>query len=86
MASLQMFDRTAKRPGNSGHVPFRTIQEPEAMSEPPLTDDLLPVISEVAYFRAQRRDFAPGHELDDWIAAEQEVIAWHYPVGDSDRA
>jgi hypothetical protein len=25
-----------------------------------------------AYFRAQRRGFAPGAELDDWLAAEAE--------------
>ena len=26
-----------------------------------------------AYYRAQERGFAPGHELDDWVAAEAEV-------------
>jgi len=31
------------------------------------------LIAEAAYFRAQQRDFAPGHELEDWLAAEQEV-------------
>ena len=30
-------------------------------------------IREAAYFKAQRRGFAPGHELEDWVAAEQEV-------------
>ncbi|WP_295439193.1 DUF2934 domain-containing protein [uncultured Thiodictyon sp.] len=45
----------------------------------------MPVISQAAYFRAQRRGFAPGHEVDDWIAAEQEVIAWHYSVDDAAR-
>ena len=30
-------------------------------------------IAEAAYFRAQRRGFAPGHELEDWQAAEAEV-------------
>jgi|APFre7841882724_1041349.scaffolds.fasta_scaffold66255_3 hypothetical protein len=25
-----------------------------------------------AYFRAEQRGFAPGHALDDWLAAEQE--------------
>ena len=29
-------------------------------------------IAERAYFRAERRGFAPGHELDDWLAAEAE--------------
>jgi hypothetical protein len=31
------------------------------------------LIAESAYFRAQRRGFAPGHELEDWVAAEEEV-------------
>ena len=25
-----------------------------------------------AYYRAERRGFAPGNELDDWLAAEQQ--------------
>ncbi|HEY6642807.1 DUF2934 domain-containing protein [Povalibacter sp.] len=28
-----------------------------------------------AYWRAASRQFAPGHELDDWLAAESEVDA-----------
>lgn len=31
------------------------------------------MIAEGAYFRAQRRHFLPGHELEDWLAAEAEV-------------
>ena len=30
-------------------------------------------IAEAAYFNAERRGFAPGHELDDWFAAENEI-------------
>jgi hypothetical protein len=26
-----------------------------------------------AYFRAERRDFLPGHEIDDWLAAEDAL-------------
>ena len=26
-----------------------------------------------AYFKAERRGFAPDHELDDWLAAEHEI-------------
>lgn len=26
-----------------------------------------------AYYRAERRGFAPGYELDDWLAAEAEI-------------
>jgi hypothetical protein len=30
-------------------------------------------IAEAAYWRAERRGFAPGNELDDWLSAEKEV-------------
>jgi hypothetical protein len=33
------------------------------------------IIAQAAYFRAQRRDFEAGHELEDWLAAEAEVDA-----------
>jgi len=31
------------------------------------------LIAEAAYLRAERRGFVPGHETDDWLAAEAEV-------------
>jgi hypothetical protein len=31
------------------------------------------LIEKAAYSRAERRNFAPGHELEDWLAAETEV-------------
>jgi hypothetical protein len=31
------------------------------------------MIARAAYFRAERRNFAPGHEQEDWAAAEAEV-------------
>ena len=33
----------------------------------------LQMIAEAAYFRAEARGFAPGHETEDWLAAEAEV-------------
>jgi Protein of unknown function (DUF2934) len=33
------------------------------------------MIAEGAYLRAERRGFAPGHEEEDWLAAEAEVNA-----------
>ena len=30
-------------------------------------------IAEAAYWRAERRGFVAGQELDDWLAAEKEV-------------
>jgi len=32
-------------------------------------------IAEAAYFRAEGRNFEPGHELEDWVEAESEVMA-----------
>jgi hypothetical protein len=31
------------------------------------------LIAECAYYRAERRAFEPGHEVEDWCAAESEV-------------
>jgi hypothetical protein len=31
------------------------------------------LIREAAYFRAEQRGFVPGHEIDDWLAAEREL-------------
>lgn len=36
-------------------------------------DDRRAMIAEAAYLRAERRGFAPGHETEDWLAAEVEV-------------
>jgi hypothetical protein len=33
------------------------------------------LIAETAFFRAETRGFAPGHEIEDWLAAESEVDA-----------
>lgn len=30
-------------------------------------------VAECAYFKAEARGFVPGHEMDDWLAAETEV-------------
>ncbi|MFZ2449460.1 MAG: DUF2934 domain-containing protein [Methylovulum miyakonense] len=30
-------------------------------------------VSELAYYKAKNRGFEPGHELEDWFAAEQEL-------------
>jgi hypothetical protein len=37
--------------------------------------ELTGTVAERAYFRALHRGFAPGHELEDWLAAEREVAA-----------
>jgi len=37
------------------------------------TIDRFAWVSATAYAIAQRRGFAPGHELDDWLEAEKQV-------------
>lgn len=42
----------------------------------PITaEDRRRMIAERAYLRAERRGFAPGGEVEDWLAAEAEVDA-----------
>ena len=43
--------------------------------------DFTALIAERAYLRAERRGFVPGFELDDWLAAEREVIGDVPPAG-----
>jgi hypothetical protein len=31
-------------------------------------------IAELAFLKAESRGFEPGHELDDWLEAEQEFL------------
>ena len=31
------------------------------------------MITEAAYYIAEQRGFEPGHELDDWLAAEAQI-------------
>lgn len=42
---------------------------------PASSEQMHPVISVAAYFGAERRNFEPGHELDDWLDAEAEVMS-----------
>jgi DUF2934 family protein len=35
------------------------------------------LIAELAYFRALKRGFQPGHEMEDWLEAEAEFEQRH---------
>ena len=45
--------------------PAWEVTEPERRS----------MVSEAAYYRSAARGFAPGYELEDWLAAEAEIEA-----------
>jgi Protein of unknown function (DUF2934) len=42
---------------------------------PRISEDRNARIAEAAYFIGMHRGFSPGHELEDWLAAENEVDA-----------
>lgn len=46
--------------------------------ETPVADHRVKVAL-AAYFIAQKRGFEPGHELDDWLAAEAQLAAGGQP-------
>jgi hypothetical protein len=37
-------------------------------------EEIRQLIAEAAYYRAKQRGFTPGHELEDWVQAESEVM------------
>lgn len=41
---------------------------------PQSPEELRKQIEEAAYYRAKQRGFTPGHELEDWVQAESEVL------------
>jgi hypothetical protein len=47
----------------------------EAAETRMIAEDLQRDIAVAAYYRAQARGFAPGGALEDWLAAEREVLA-----------
>jgi hypothetical protein len=47
---------------------------PEAPGETICLPDGDARIAELAYYKAERRGFEPGHELDAWLEAEREFL------------
>jgi hypothetical protein len=35
-------------------------------------------IAITAYYKAEKRNFTPGHELNDWLIAEKECDVFRY--------
>jgi len=46
---------------------------PEKTALPLESADLNAMIAELAYYKAESRGFAPGHEMEDWLEAEREL-------------
>ena len=50
-----------------------TASQLERREIPSFSENREARIAEAAYWRAERRGFGAGQELDDWLAAEKEV-------------
>ena len=56
-------------------IPFntenKTVTHAEALAR---VDQLRIMINDSAYFLAEKRGFVSGHELEDWVKAELEIL------------
>jgi hypothetical protein len=64
--------REAERPDPVLKTAANTAADAAAV---PSDAELLEMISEAAYYRAEKRGFSPGLEVEDWAHAEAEVRA-----------
>jgi len=69
------FGASPRNPENNlGKLTHSEVPYYAIAAEPPyFRDDRHAAIAEAAYYRAERRGFAPGHELEDWLAAEAQI-------------
>ena len=68
--------RKAASPALTESAVLVMLESAEPATDPaaPMSADLRrELVAAEAYFRAERRGFAPGHELEDWVAAEAAV-------------
>jgi hypothetical protein len=59
----------ASRPSARASRTRGTTSEGNSMQAPSREQ----MIAEAAYYRAEQRGFAPGHEMADWLLAEADV-------------
>lgn len=62
--------RTAAAKSGEQHANVANMAQAEAASRAASRRSM---VAEAAYYRAERRGFLPGHELEDWFAAEIEI-------------
>lgn len=62
--------REAEKPKMSGKSAGNENKTPIEQKN---MDQQTNMIAEAAYYRAEIREFAPGHEMEDWLEAEKEI-------------
>jgi hypothetical protein len=65
------------RPAAAAPAPRETPRPQARPVEAPTGEARYRWIAHAAYLRAEKRGFAPGQEIDDWLAAEAEFLATH---------
>jgi Protein of unknown function (DUF2934) len=79
LSAAESAETTAQSPSTSTRTRKRAPAKQTAAAPPTgvtvSADVRRGMIAEAAYLRAERRGFAPGHEEEDWYAAEKEVDA-----------
>lgn len=67
--------KAVARPPTVAATPKKDSSEPHPGSVPALNaEERERLVAQAAYFRAEKRGFAPGCELQDWVEAEDEVL------------
>ena len=50
---------------------YESLVDPSG--DPDLINEFREMVAANAYYRAEKRGFEPGHEMDDWLKAEREI-------------
>jgi maltodextrin utilization protein YvdJ len=78
------FDTTPFEEGEAASAASAETPQVNFVGEQLVYKDRYERIAEAAYLRAQQRGFEPGHEVEDWLAAEREIDALLSPEGNQD--
>src|SRR5512139_3393547 len=69
---VSLADRHRGREGRSRPSSSR-MEDEDMAGKTPIPVEREAMIREAAYFHYAQRGYAPGHDLDDWLAAEAEL-------------
>jgi hypothetical protein len=65
--------KAASRVTAKAKRPARAAVPAKAEVSAPAAEDYRRMVAEAAYFKAEKRGFAPGFEQQDWLEAENEL-------------
>ncbi len=55
-------------------IPFAEKSQASIKEEAVMEEQARAMIEEAAYYLAEKRGFSPGHELEDWLQAEAQIL------------